>query len=264
MPKTVMLDVSDSIRESVKSRFNFPVIFKPLDGVGCSGLSLVKDESQVVNAVAKINAELASERFIVQEFLEGDAVSVSLLCTQNKALAVSLNKQQISLSEPDQPSGYNGGYVPYDHNLKKKAFETAEAVVSGFPGLRGYVGVDLILTKDNHALILDVNPRLTTSFVGLSRVAGFNFADALVKAAINGELPTSTPINGFSVFSKVETSKPEIGCLEKLYTVPGVVSPPFPDADFEKSCALVSGEGNSLDIADAMLEEAKKNVLNIV
>jgi predicted ATP-grasp superfamily ATP-dependent carboligase len=263
VPKTVMLDVSDSIKEVVESRFSFPVVFKPLDGVGCSGLSLVEDESQVVNAVAKIDAELASEKFVVQEYVEGEAVSVSLLCTGSSVLPVSLNKQEINLSGPEEASGYVGGCVPYDHELRKEAFEVAEAVVGCFSGLRGYVGVDLILTKKG-PVVVDVNPRLTTSFVGLSRVASFNFADSLVNAALKGELPTTAAFGGFAVFSKVETVKPDVVALERLFAISGVVSPPFPILDSDSACAFVSGEGSSIDIASLRLEEAKKNVLESV
>ena len=265
-PKTVMLNVSDSLAmiiRAVTSRFSFPVVFKPLDGVGCSGLSLVNDESQVASAIDRIKVESASEGFVVQEFLSGEAVSVSLLCTGAKARSVSLNKQEVTLAPPDGASGYVGGCVPFDHELKQEAVKVAEAVVGCFAGLRGYVGVDLILT-DSGPVVVDVNPRLTTSFVGLSRIAKFNFAEALANAALKGELPSSTTIEGFACFSKIETPKPASNALQKLYKLPDVVSPPFPVSDYENACALVCGEGNTLEEANLLLEEAKKHVRNTI
>ena len=65
--------------------------------------------------------------------------------------------------------------------LSKKHLRVAEKVVGCFKGLRGYVGVDLVLAKEK-VFVVDVNPRLTTSYVGLSRVANFNVAEALVNA----------------------------------------------------------------------------------
>ncbi len=262
-PKTVTFSFSDSVKEAIRDRFSFPLVFKPLDGVGCSGLSVVKDESQVKGAIAKIDAELASDSFVIQEYMEGEAVSVSLLCTRNKTLPVSLNKQVVNLGSPEESSSYMGGCTPFDHELKQEAFNVAERVVGCFSGLKGYVGVDLILTEDG-PIVVDVNPRLTTSFIGLSRIAGFNFADALANAALKGELPDTATISGYACFSKIETSKPEIQTLQKLYTLPGVVSPPFPVVGCENSCALVSGEGNTLDEAQLLLEEAKKRVLDIL
>ncbi len=46
--------------------------------------------------------------------------------------------------------------------------------------------------------------------------------------------------------------------------MPGVISPPFPVLDCDYSCALVSGEGKTIDIAHKFLEEAKKNMLDSV
>lgn len=263
VPKTVTVDVSDSIGKAVKNCFSFPVVFKPLDGVGCSGLSLVENESQIVEAVAKLDSELVCRKFVVQEFIEGEAVSVSMLCTGSSVLPVNLNKQEIFLSNPTGASCYMGGAVPLEHKLREKAFEVAKAVVGCFSGLRGYVGIDLILTKDD-VFVVDVNPRLTTSFVGLSRVAGFIIADSIVKAALNGELPTSVPVNGYCVFSKVVTTRPDNEDMKRSYSMPGVISPPFPVLDCDYSCALVSGEGKTIDIAHKFLEEAKKNMLDSV
>jgi tyramine---L-glutamate ligase len=260
-PKTVRVNVAEYVKESIKAKFDFPVVVKPVDGVGCSGLSIVKEEAQVEGAIKKINAELASEVFVVQEYLEGEAVSVSLLCTGNKTLAVSLNQQKVNLSTPEDTSCYVGGCVPFDHKLKQKALKAAETVVNCFPGLKGYVGVDLILTEKG-PVVVDVNPRLTTSFIGLSRIAGFNFADAIANATLKGELPSKATISGYACFSKIKTHQPDVDCLQKLYKLPGVVSPPFPVPDCDSGYALVSGEGNSLDEAKLLLEEAKKRVLD--
>ncbi len=38
------------------------------------------------------------------------------------------------------------------------------------PGLRGFVGVDFLLDAEGRAMILEINPRPTTSYVGLSRL----------------------------------------------------------------------------------------------
>jgi predicted ATP-grasp superfamily ATP-dependent carboligase len=262
-PKTIRVNVAQYVKEAIMNKFEFPVVFKPVDGVGCSGISIVHEASQVEGAIQKIDAELASESFMVQEYIEGEAVSVSLLCTGSKTLPISLNKQNVTLSTPNEASCYVGGAVPFEHKMKQKAFKTAEKVVACFSGLKGYVGVDLILTEKG-PVIVDVNPRLTTSFIGLSRVAGFNFGDVIANAALKNEIPTKAALSGYACFSKIETPKTDFESLDKLYKVPGVVSPPFPVQDSEVGCALISAEGNSLDEACRLLEEAKKRVLDIL
>jgi hypothetical protein len=110
--------------------------------------------------------------------------------------------------------------------------------------------------------VVDVIHRITTSFIGLSRVASFNFADAIANAALKNSLPRKAALSGYACFSKTETPKADLEVLDRLYELPGLVSPPFPVQDSETGCALVSAEGNSLDEACLLLEEAKKRVLD--
>jgi predicted ATP-grasp superfamily ATP-dependent carboligase len=265
-PKTVPLNINDSLKEvnhAIKRELSYPVVLKPTDGVSCGGLSIVKEDAQVEKAIAKIKAEYSSKRFIAQELINGESASVSLLSTGKKALAVSLNEQNVKIAGPDADSSYDGGAVPFDHPLKYEAFALAEKVVGSFSGLRGYVGVDLVLTEAK-PFVVDVNPRLTTSYVGLRKVVGFNVAQALVNAVSKSELPAKLENQGFACFSRVETSKPTINAFQKAAQLSAVVSPPFPLNGNTKACSIIVGHGNSLEDAGLSLEEAKKRLLNII
>ena len=149
-PKTLFFDVGTDLRvvkRAIKNKLSYPVVLKPSDGVSCSGLSIVKEEPQIHKAITKIKSKSIAKSFIAQEFIDGEAVSVSLLCTGGKPRAISLNKQNIHLATPDSTSNYEGGAVPFNHPLKHAAFRAAENVVQSFSGLRGYVGVDLVLAE---------------------------------------------------------------------------------------------------------------------
>jgi hypothetical protein len=265
-PEMMAFDVDSGlveVKSAIKSKSSYPVVFKPADGVSCSGLSIVKEGAQIEAAIAKIRAESAGQRFIVQEFIRGEAVSVSLLCTGAESLAISLNKQNIQLATPEVASSYEGGVVPFDHPLKHEAFTLAKKVVGSSAGLRGYVGVDLVLAEDK-PFVVDVNPRLTTSYVGLSRVAGLNVAEAMVNAVLKSKLPARRENKGFVYFSKVETSKPTFSAFQKAARINGVISPPFPLDDNLKATSLVAGHGDTSEEARLRFEEAKKRLLNII
>jgi len=263
-PKTLVLNSSDSliqVTQAIKRELSYPVIFKPVDGVGCGGLSIVKEEAHVKKALEKIKAESRTTHFVVQQFIEGESASVSLLCNNKKAVALSFNMQSITLAEPNETSSYDGGCVPFNHPQKQEALSLAEKVVESFSGLRGYVGVDLVLAK-NGSHIVDVNPRLTTSYIGLSKVADFNVAEALINSVIKGQLPSKHENRGFACFSKVETPTPSTITFQKAIQSSNIISPPFQLGEKTKSCSLVIGEGESSDKAMHDLEEAKKNLLN--
>lgn len=265
-PKTLVLNVDSDIfeiKKTVKNKLGYPVVLKPADGTSCSGVSIVRDEFQVDAAIAKIKAESKAKRFIAQEFINGQAASVSLLCTSTKAQSISLNRQDVTISTPDATSSYEGGAVPFDYWLKQKAFSMAEKVATVFSGLRGYVGVDLVLTE-HQAFVVDVNPRLTTSYVGLHEVARCNFSEMMVEAVLENKLPSKFEFNGVARFSKIETPKPTLAALREVAELRSVVSPPFPLYDDSEAVSLVVGEGANLEDATHRLEEAKKRLRNII
>ena len=266
VPKTLALKKDadmNQIKHSIFRELTYPLIFKPSDGVGANGLSIIEDEKQIEKALSKINLESAKDDFIVQEFIKGEPASVSVLSNGKKALGISLNRQKVKVSGPDQSSSYEGGIVPFEHSLKDFALALAEKVVESFPGLRGYVGVDIVLAGER-AFVLDVNPRLTTSYVGLRKVANFNIAEALINSVVLGKLPLKTEIYGFSCFSKQQTPKPTMVEYQKASKLASIVSPPFPLEGNNESYALSIGSAENIEIACSASEEAKKQLKDII
>jgi predicted ATP-grasp superfamily ATP-dependent carboligase len=60
-----------------------------------------------------------------------------------------------------------------------------DAIALALPELWGYVGVDLIETPEQ-TWVLEINPRLTTSFVGIHEALGLNVVEAIMQL-VNGE-----------------------------------------------------------------------------
>ena len=149
-----------------------------------------------------------------------------------------------------------------EHSLKQKAFDAAEKAVGLFSGLRGYVGVDLILGQ-KEVFVLEVNPRLTTSYVGLREVAGFNVGQAMVESVVKGKLPSKTQNRAVACFAKVQTPKPSLSKFKKTAESDAVLSPPFPLTG-DGAVALLRSCGESTKEACLCLEEAKKSLRSII
>jgi predicted ATP-grasp superfamily ATP-dependent carboligase len=264
-PETITFSVADGVAEvkrAIHGRLRFPLIFKPSNDVSCCGLSVVRNESQVAGAVGKIKRESASKRFVAQELIKGAAASVSLISSGSEALSISLNRQDVTIGAPDAISSYSGGLVPFDHPLRHSAFAVAEKIVKSFRNLKGYIGMDLVLTEDE-AVAIEVNPRLTTSYIGLRRVINFNPAEAILNAVSKRKLPIDIQTCGYAFFSKVETPLPTIDALQKTYEINEAISPPFPVSSNSTACALVSSHAATVKAATAGFREAKKRVLSI-
>jgi hypothetical protein len=263
VPETFLLDIHEktqNIRRLIKE-LGYPLVFKPLDGVSCDGLSLVKDENGIAGAVKKVAQESMSKQFIAQKVIRGKAASACVISTGNKAVAVTLNRQLVTLASPDGESEYYGGVVPFDHKLEKEALRAAEKAVESIVGLKGYVGVDMILTNEG-PVVMEINPRLTTSYIGLKRAVNFNPAQAIVNAVIRRKLPKNVQTRGYALFSKVEVpSDPQI--IAETYKIKDVISPPFPIEENRTAYALIATSSSSPRGAQSAFYRTKKRLLSL-
>ena len=169
-----------------------PLVIKPLDGVGSEGVCRLDRLSDLPGVLALVRQATSQEQILLQSAASGVHASASLIVAGNRCLPLSLNLQLI---ETGLPFKYLGSRVPFDHGLKTQAVELACSAVSLIPGLCGYVGVDLVLGDDLVQLI-EINPRLTTSYIGLRQVARVNLAQMIWDACGNGILPEHVPLAG--------------------------------------------------------------------
>ena len=163
------------------------LIIKPLNGVDCEGIVIVEDIKDLSYDLEKIFPP--GSRIIVQEFVEGEDVSVSLISDGKKAIPISLNKQFVQLK--DDKGTYIGGKLPFESKYEDECFEIAVNAVEAIDGLKGFVGVDLLINADEKDIysvyLLEINSRFTTPYVGLKEVAGFNIAKSVI-GIIDGEI----------------------------------------------------------------------------
>lgn len=173
-------------------------VVKPADGVSCSAVQIVDSEDSFKNATLKVREVSSLPYFLVQDYIEGVSASVSLLTNGKKAIPLSLNQQNITIEEGI--INYNGGKVPMTHPLENEAKKIAKNAVESIPGLKGYVGVDVIL-GDEQVHLVEINSRVTTPYVALRNMLSFNLGQAMIQA-VQGQLPGE-----FSLEREIEIQK---------------------------------------------------------
>jgi len=146
-------------------------VVKPDDGAGCLG-------ARIVGGAAALEAWLATlsgserARLVAQPFVPGTPASLCVLARDGAARLLSVNLQRVALVNEGFAllgcvvNGLEEGGDPVYAAL-------AEAVAAALPGLWGCFGVDLVVTPHGPR-VLEVNPRLTTSYAGLHRALGEN------------------------------------------------------------------------------------------
>jgi predicted ATP-grasp superfamily ATP-dependent carboligase len=195
---TLFADACPTSRE-----MGYPLVAKPVDGVGCEGVCLVTNEAELDAALIILRQATRHDKIILQSFVDGTHASVSLLVAHGQALPVSLNGQAV---EAGCPFVYRGGCVPLLHPSAARALAVAQAAVDLLPGLQGYVGVDLVLTNQE-AWLMEINPRLTTTYIGLRQVIQLNLAQAMWQACFEARLPDQVSTHGQVFFAKDELLK---------------------------------------------------------
>lgn len=158
---------------------NRPFVIKPDDGVGCEGARIVRDP-------ARFDPPHDTENWVAQGLLDGDSLSLSVLFADGGARLLSVNRQRITQrGDCFVLEGVTVNAIA-DADGHWQAF--ADAIARAVPELWGYAGVDLILTAQG-PVVLEINPRLTTSYAGLRRAGRGNPAAQVLALAQTGQLP---------------------------------------------------------------------------
>jgi predicted ATP-grasp superfamily ATP-dependent carboligase len=154
-------------------------VVKPDDGAGSEDTDIVEGSGA---AIARLAADPG--RLIAQPWLDGEPLSLSLVCADGACRLLACNRQEIAVR--DGRVSLEAVQVNAVRDGDGRLARLAERVAVAVPGLWGYVGVDLMFTADGPVL-LEINPRLTTSYCGLRPALGLNTA-ALVLDLLRGSL----------------------------------------------------------------------------
>ncbi len=160
-----------------------PWVAKPDDGAGCGDTRWFADPA-ALHAWLQQGGRHASH--VVQPYWPGVPASLSMLCRDGQAWLLSCNRQDVRLH--DGAFTFHGCVVG---GMAARAGEfgvLATAVAAAMPGLAGHVGVDVIV-GDHGVRVLEVNPRLTTSYAGLHRALGVNPARLALDLLYNEHFP---------------------------------------------------------------------------
>ncbi len=132
-------------------------VIKPIDGAGSEDTYLCHsaDARQLLSASTK-------HQFIVQPYISGQNLSLSLFITHDNLYLLSVNTQHVEQHHQrlhiDTFEAQRFDLLSVEH-----AERVANQVSRSIEGLWGFVGIDLIKT-DETVYIIEVNPRLTTTY----------------------------------------------------------------------------------------------------
>lgn len=163
-------------------------VVKPVSGCGAAGVRLTGAPPQ--------KGEFS------QQYIDGEHLSASIVCNRivgeaclnfsgEPPVVLAINRQAITMGSSGQFQ-YGGGETPVDHPRGREIADVAARAVTVL-GCQGYCGVDIVLS--DRPYVVDINPRITTSVIGIAACMREEIADIIVAAA-NGRAPHGVHLSG--------------------------------------------------------------------
>ena len=198
--------------DALPADFAYPAVLKPADGAGSADVRLI---------AAWQSGRIAPrhcKRWRLERFIPGLAASILVLAMHGRSVCFPPCWQHLS---NDGCFTYRGGATPIPAGLAARAEALAHAAVAALPPASGLFGLDLVLADAANRgpvaalwkasvaevevdglrrasgaaevryapgdVVVEVNPRLTTSYLGVRRL----LVDNPLEALVTGQLPAS-------------------------------------------------------------------------
>ena len=143
------------------------IVAKISDGLASENLLIFNDRNDLEKNNYKLNKD-----HVFQEYIEGKIIGINLLINSSGIKILSINEQIYKNSSEHEIFLYKINIGKFNYMLSEiESF--IKVIFKNLDGYFGFIGVDAIIT-DSNIFFLEINPRLTTSYIGLRKTLGIN------------------------------------------------------------------------------------------
>ncbi|HET8948557.1 MAG TPA: ATP-grasp domain-containing protein [Candidatus Polarisedimenticolia bacterium] len=188
------------------------IVVKPRRGCGSEGVVVARGAAGRRRAHRIAAAAAGRDGVVAEEFVAGPAGSASFLVRAGRTtgapgdlLFLGLGRQRITGRDRSRAGAaaavleYRGGSIPWAPRQRRAAAAAARAAVLALAraggDLRGFVGVDFVVGPRG-PVVVEINPRLTSSYLGLRRLYGRALVRAMLAAGRGDRLPRRLAARG--------------------------------------------------------------------
>ncbi|OQK18354.1 hypothetical protein AU255_11215 [Methyloprofundus sedimenti] len=189
--------VSSCLYDSSQAQRQGSWVIKSNDSAGCDQVYQIHSSDDWQNVVPRL---LAEKSYIIQPYISGKSLSLSCLFYQRKAYFICCNEQH---THSEQQQIILSACTVNINNKNNQCYQLlCQQIATAIPQLFGYVGIDFIETETGENLILEINPRLTTSYAGINEALGVNVAELVLN--LSGKPPLLNKIRSQQVLVSID------------------------------------------------------------
>ena len=166
----------------IKGNINFPVILKPVYGIGGEGVQKVSNAKDLDEKIKQINP---NEKYIVQNYIKGFDLGMSVLCQEGKILAYTIQKGTINkVGSYESP-------ISVQFLEEEEVYNSVEKMMSEL-NWSGVANVDFRYDEvEKSYKILEINPRYWGSLEASEKVGvNFPYLQCLTSLGIDFKMPS--------------------------------------------------------------------------
>ena len=151
-------------------RHDGPWIVKPDDGAGAMDTRCHRGRTE---AERDLRQRLrAGQAAVLEPFVAGEPLSIALVVGPVLARALAFNRQRLEFDAAGwlRDLGVQSAAIAATDPRAARLQALAGQVAAAIPGLRGYVGIDLVWNEGEGPVVIEVNPRVTCAYAGLTAI----------------------------------------------------------------------------------------------
>lgn len=212
LPTANYFDVK-SLSDISDRKISYPQVVKPADSNGSFGVKKVFDFNELINATSKALEISRSRSAIIEEFIDGDEISVDTFIKKGKAIIIMMSElQKINSAENGFPIYQSKFPVNINERAKKTIEEIANKIAQAF-SLDNTPLLIQVLVKQDEVNLIEFGARIgggsKIHFIKL--VTGFDIMDAFLASLFSKKVDVQI------------RKKIKHGAINYVYCYPGII-----------------------------------------
>ncbi|MCW1146908.1 ATP-grasp domain-containing protein [Flavobacterium lacisediminis] len=179
--------IETSTSEIDYTKFDFPLIVKPVDRSGSRGVSKVNNFKELENATLEAIKESFSKKVIIEEYIEGVEVSVETISWEGEHTILTITDKittevphfvELAHHQPTQLS------LEIQEKIKKETIKCLNALEIKY----GASHSEFKITPKGEVFVIEVGARMGGDFIGSHLVeltTGYDFLKGVIDVALN-------------------------------------------------------------------------------